>query len=224
VATAVSHTLGVVALGSMILLAGSALPAERIYPILSAASALLVVGIGLWMVSRQWPVVIGAFRRVPVLAPAHSGGHPHPHGLSHAHDGGHDHGNDHGLGHGHTHPHPNGHDHPEARPIGWRALFALGLSGGLVPSTSALLILVATVATGRPAYGLLLVAAFGVGMAAVLVGLGFALVLAGERLERVDDKPWVATVMTAAPVVGAFVVLGLGVFLTAQAMGGTRIL
>ena len=60
--------------------------------------------------------------------------------------------------------------------VSWRSLFALGLSGGLVPSASALILLLGSIAAGRVAYGLVLVVAFGIGMAIVLGGVGFALV------------------------------------------------
>lgn len=222
-ATAVSHTLGVVVLGAVILAAGSALPAERVLPVLSLVSAMLVVAIGAWMLARQWPVIAGYARRgfqvAPVASASHSQDHDHDHDPGH----GHSHGHSHGHGHGHSHGHGHAHSHPHAAPgqAGWRTLFALGLSGGLVPSTSALLILVATVATGRPAFGLVLVAAFGLGMAAVLVSLGVALSIAGERLNRLGGRrSWLGGVLAFAPVLGALAVLGLGIVLTAQSLGG----
>jgi ABC-type nickel/cobalt efflux system permease component RcnA len=239
-ATAVSHTLGVVALGAAILLAGSALPADRVYPVLGLASAVLVVAIGAWMLWRQGPLLGALVRRLtpagaPVLAVAGSG-HPHRHVGRHGNDHDHDHDHDHGtaLARAHEQPHAStgmhshgfggAHAHvaPAAGMVGWRTLFALGLSGGLVPSTNALLILVATVATGRPAYGLVLVAAFGLGMAAVLVGLGIALVVAGDRLGVIGSaRPGLARVLQVAPLGGAAAVLVLGLYLTWQALSGT---
>lgn len=222
-ATAVSHTLGVVVLGAVILAAGSALPAERVLPVLSLVSAMLVVAIGAWMLARQWPVIAGYARRgfqvAPVASASHSQDHDHDHDPGH----GHSHGHSHGHGHGHSHGHGHAHSHPHAAPgqLGWRTLFALGLSGGLVPSTSALLILVATVATGRPVFGLVLVAAFGLGMAAVLVSLGVALSIAGDRLNRLGARrSWLGGALAFAPVLGAIAVLGLGIVLTAQSLGG----
>ena len=62
----------------------------------------------------------------------------------------------------------------------------LGLAGGLIPSTSALLIPVGRHRRGsRPAFGLVLVVAFGVGMAAVMSGIGLVLVTARDRVDRV---------------------------------------
>ncbi len=75
---------------------------------------------------------------------------------------------------------------PAGTTISWRSLFVLGLAGGLIPSTSALLILLGSIAAGRPAFGFILVVAFGLGMALVMGGIGLALVLARGRLDRVD--------------------------------------
>ena len=48
----------------------------------------------------------------------------------------------------------------------------MGLVGGLVPSPSALLLLLAAVALGRPWFGFVLVLAFGIGMAVALAAVG----------------------------------------------------
>ena len=102
--------------------------------------------------------------------------------------------------------------------MSWRSLFALGLSGGLVPSASALILLLGSIAAGRVAYGLILVVAFGIGMAIVLGGVGFALVHASRLVSRLPraaalDRGWdVLQLATAA------VVLVLGFVLTGQAM------
>ena len=52
------------------------------------------------------------------------------------------------------------------------------------PLDSALLILLGSIAAGRPAFGLILVVAFGLGMAAVMSGVGLAMVFARGRLDR----------------------------------------
>jgi ABC-type nickel/cobalt efflux system permease component RcnA len=53
-----------------------------------------------------------------------------------------------------------------------RHLVSLGLAGGLVPCWDAVGLVVLSAALGRLAVGVLLVIAFGAGMAAVLVGVG----------------------------------------------------
>ena len=72
---------------------------------------------------------------------------------------------------------------PAGSSLSWRSLFVLGLAGGIIPSTNALIILLATIATGRAVYGLVLVVAFGLGMAVVLGGVGLGLVLARDRMD-----------------------------------------
>src|SRR5439155_2269348 len=91
----------------------------------------------------------------------------------------------HGHAHQDGHEHPHGHEHPApGSTVSWRSLFALGLSGGLVPSASALILLLGSIAAGRVAYGVVLVIAFGVGMAIVLGGVGIALVHASRLAAR----------------------------------------
>ena len=102
--------------------------------------------------------------------------------------------------------------------ITWRSLFLLGLAGGLIPSTSALLILLGSIAAGRPAFGFILVVAFGLGMAAVMSGVGLALVAARDRFDRIQVDGGLARIREAVPLVAAVVVLGFGVVLTAQAI------
>jgi ABC-type nickel/cobalt efflux system permease component RcnA len=135
----------------------------------------------------------------------------------HSHDHGDGHGHDHGLGHGHTHPHA---PHPGST-ISWRSLFLLGLAGGLIPSTSALLILLGSIAAGRPAFGFVLVVAFGLGMAAVMSGIGLVLVAARDRVDGASIGGRLTTARELVPLVASVVVLGFGVYLTAQALVGT---
>jgi ABC-type nickel/cobalt efflux system permease component RcnA len=110
---------------------------------------------------------------------------------------------------------------PPGGTISWRSLFVLGLAGGLIPSASALLILLGSIAAGRPAFGFVLVVAFGLGMALVMSGIGLALVLARGRLERVDSASTLGSVSRALPLVASFLVFGLGIYLTVQAVAGT---
>jgi ABC-type nickel/cobalt efflux system permease component RcnA len=114
----------------------------------------------------------------------------------------------------HTHLPPTG------STITWRGLFALGLAGGLIPSTSALLILLGSIAAGRPAFGFVLVVAFGLGMALVMSGIGLALVMARGRLDRFDGSSAVGRLSGYVPLAAACVVLALGLYLTVQAVGG----
>jgi nickel/cobalt exporter len=98
-------------------------------------------------------------------------------------------------GHGHPHPHEHEpgpshpHDHPGAvpgvgRPLGWRGLVALGLAGGLVPSPSAVVVLLGGIALGQAWFGVALVLAYGLGMAATLTGVGLLLAHLRTRMDR----------------------------------------
>ena len=100
----------------------------------------------------------------------------------------------------------------------------LGLAGGLIPSASALLILLGSIAAGRPAFGFVLVVAFGLGMAAVMSGIGLALVVARGKLDRVDTSSWLGRATTHLPLLASCLVLGFGVYLTIQAVAANTVL
>lgn len=111
------------------------------------------------------------------------------------------------------------HAPPPGSTITWRSLFALGLAGGLIPSTSALLILLGSIAAGRPAFGLVLVVAFGLGMATVMSGIGLLLVATRDRFDRLSGGRALDRVRDVVPLVAALLVFGFGIYLTVQALG-----
>ncbi len=65
----------------------------------------------------------------------------------------------------------------------------MGFAGGLVPSPSALVVLVGAIALGRAWFGVLLVVAYGAGMAVTLTGAGLLLVRARAALDRRAARP-----------------------------------
>ena len=87
----------------------------------------------------------------------------------------------------------------------------------MVPSVSALILLLGSISLGRPEYGIVLTVAFGLGMAAVLVGVGMALVYARGLLERLPDRARSARLGELLPTVTAGFVLVAGILITAQA-------
>jgi ABC-type nickel/cobalt efflux system permease component RcnA len=97
-------------------------------------------------------------------------------------------------------------------------LFVLGLAGGIIPSTSALLILLGAIASGRAAFGMVLVIAFGFGMALVMTGIGLLVVGARGRLDSVGTGTAFGWVRQWLPLTAAVIVLGLGIYLTLQAV------
>jgi ABC-type nickel/cobalt efflux system permease component RcnA len=130
-------------------------------------------------------------------------GHRHHH---HPHD--HDH-------HGHRHDHHG----PAGRPLGRRGLVALGLAGGLVPSPSAVVVLLAGIALGRAWFGVALVLAYGIGMAATLTGIGLLLAHLRSRMDRrlrVPAGSWPARLGRLLPAVTASVIVLVGLGLALQ--------
>ncbi|WP_020117812.1 sulfite exporter TauE/SafE family protein [Streptomyces canus] len=155
-------------------------------------------------------------------APATAATHTHAHAPSHTHDHEHDH------HHGHDHPHPHDHSHALEHTHGGsthihavaptvRGTILLGFAGGLVPSPSAVVVLVGAAALGQAWFGLLLVVAYGVGLALTLTAAGFAVVRLGSGVTRLLDRrprlaasPMTALVRRTAPLMSAFVVVALG--------------
>jgi nickel/cobalt transporter (NicO) family protein len=203
-AVTLSHTLGVLVLAAVVLLAADLLPPEQLYPILTAVSgaAVTVIGAGL---------LVGCLRRF-ARSRSHDHDHPHEHASVHRHGW---------RVHSHDVPSPAAPAGPSLP--GRRGLIAIGLAGGLVPSPAALVLLLAAIAAGQPAYGLLVALSFGVGMAAVLSGIGLLLVHGrrrlSDRLERRGSRlPAAQRLAAAMPWAIAIVITAGGVLLTGQAL------
>jgi len=112
--------------------------------------------------------------------------HTHDHADGHSHD--HDHTHNHG--HDHHHDHDHGHHPAAGRPdaLSWRSLLALGISGGLLPCPSALILMLSAIALRQVGVGLVLILAFSIGLASVLTGIGLIMVYAGRFLERLPIR------------------------------------
>ncbi len=111
--------------------------------------------------------------------------------------------------HGHEHTHT--HDHSS---VEWRSLVPLGLAGGLVPSPSAIVVLLGAIALGRAWFGVALVIAYGLGMAATLTAAGLALVRARGAIERrLPTLGRLSSVVGALPVITAAAIVAGGLFL-----------
>ena len=184
-----THTAGVLLLG-LVLTTSRAVASERVYPWLGLGSGLLLTAVGIGLLVR-----------------ARSGHHRHPHG------------------HGHDHEHPQGHDHghgdpvPGGRPLGRRGLVALGLAGGLVPSPSAVVVLLGGIALGQAWFGVALVLAYGLGMAATLTGVGLLLAHLRTRMDRRLHIPAGSLLARAArllPAATASVIVVVGLVLAAN--------
>lgn len=99
-------------------------------------------------------------------------------------------------------------------PFSRRGLVLIGVAGGLLPSPSAFLVLLTALATGRLAFGLVLIVAFSLGLAATVSSVGLAARAGREVLRhRAEESSLARRVSTAMPLVSAVVILvaGLGV-------------
>src|SRR5262249_4270113 len=123
------------------------------------------------------------------------------------------------------HEHHHGHSHAPPAP-GLRGLIALGISGGILPCPTALVVMLGAIALDRVGYGLVLIAAFSVGLAAVLTTIGVLLVYAkrvlngGGGLGSLARRgPLPARWLQVVPVGSALAILAAGLVLTTQALG-----
>lgn len=199
----ITHTAGVFALGVITLLASEYVVPERLYPWLSLLSGAMVVAIGVTLLARR---IFVAFRSRS-HEQLHSNDHSHGH-----HHAGTDPTKPHSHG-GRTHSHlPPGADGAH---VTWKSLLALGISGGILPCPSALVVLLAAISLHRVAYGLLLVMAFSAGLAGVLTAVGMAFVYAGRLLKSSRNLGRLSSVL---PVASAFVITCAGLIICYEAL------
>lgn len=209
----ITHTAGVLALGLVILFASRTILPEQLYPWLTLVSGLLVAALGLTVLRQR---LLG----LPAFGHHHD---DHDRGHDPAHDHHHDHEHSHAHAHGLPHTH-DGHSHSHVPPgtegerVTWRSLLALGISGGLLPCPSALLALLGAVAVGRAGFGVLVVIAFSVGLAATLTGVGLLFLYAGRLLERRAVSSRWSGLLQFAPAAAALAVTASGVLIVARAV------
>ncbi|MFN7944295.1 MAG: sulfite exporter TauE/SafE family protein [Blastocatellia bacterium] len=122
--------------------------------------------------------------------------------------------------HDHEHSH-DGHSHSHLPPerVTWRNLLSLGISGGLLPCEAALALAIGAIGINRPAFGLLLILAFSLGLAGVLTGIGIAFVYTGDFLKsRSREQSALQSLATTLPALSALVIAVIGGFITWQAL------
>jgi nickel/cobalt exporter len=110
-------------------------------------------------------------------------------------------------GHAHHHHHRDGND--------LRSLLAVGISGGLLPCPSALVVLLAAISLHRVGFGLLLVLAFSLGLAAAITAVGLVAVLAKSAFARFDGRGRLVAVL---PAVSAGVIVLAGAAMVVRAV------
>jgi ABC-type nickel/cobalt efflux system permease component RcnA len=158
-----AHTAGVYLLGALTLYASRYIVPEQLYPWLGAISGLSVAGLGIFIFLRHWS--------------GETGDHSHAPGERHSHwflsifkqparadlaDGA-----------------PIYSDSKTIElPLSLRELCVLGVTGGIVPCPAALVVLLSAFSLHRIGFGLFLISAFSLGLAAVLVIIGLTTVYA----------------------------------------------
>ena len=221
-----THTFSVIALGIVMLVAQGFAP-DDIVPWLSLFSGVLIVGIGAWLLARN----MKQYYRGGTHSQTHGHQHPHPHDHSHDHDHSHaddhDHGHDpshdhsddddHGHSHDHALTHSHGgqtHSHAPPERTGFWGLLSLGISGGIVPCVDALIGLLFAISLGKLVWGLIILCAFSLGLAAVLVAIGILMVMAKPVIQRFTGEGiW----LQRLPMISAAVVILLGAILVFKA-------
>src|SRR5262249_9220710 len=118
--------------------------------------------------------------------------------------------------HGHAHGHGHHHRLPPSGEVSFKELFALGVTGGIVPCPAALVVLLGALSLGRVAFGLVLIAAFSIGLAAVLIAIGLVMVYARRLLSGVRGEGPIIT--RWLPLASSAVMALVGVAIAIQAL------
>jgi nickel/cobalt transporter (NicO) family protein len=122
-------------------------------------------------------------------------------------------GHHHQHDHDHSHEHGRHHHHHHDR----RGLLGVGVAAGLLPCPSALVVLLSAIALHRIGFGLALIVAFSLGLAATITSIGLVAVLAKRAFSRISlDGPLIRLL----PAASAVVILLVGVTITLKALPG----
>ena len=191
-----THTIGVFALGFVTFVAAQYIVPERLYPVLSGLSGLGILVIGLGML----------WTRVAALHRAHAQGsdlyadEDEREAFFHADE---------------SAAAPPADEKDE--PLSLRTLLVLGVTGGILPCPSALVVMLSAIYLHRIAFGMTMIVAFSLGLAAVLTLIGILVVRARGWLERL---PLAGALTTRLPIVSAAIVTVLGFVLLVRAFNG----
>jgi ABC-type nickel/cobalt efflux system permease component RcnA len=206
-ALTVAHTAGVLALGLIVLAALPQVATEQIYPWITLGSGIFVTILGARAVARE-------VRRNLPIAHVHEHAHPHAHPHDHVHV--------HALGAGHEHTHDHllddeeharAHAIPGSAPLTFRSAVLAAMSGNIAPCPAAFVVLLAAIQLHQVAYGLALIVAFSLGLAAVLTVLGVAVVRGASWLVA---RPQFDRVARWAPLLTAAVIASVGAAMIGQ--------
>ena len=209
----ISHTAGVYLLGGITLWAQRYIVPEHVYPVLGVLSGLMIAALGFYLFLQRY---VGVAMH---LSHSHAGfvhSHSFFSGFSNAAGAG--------------QPHDHGAEitalTEKADSLGKRVplaqLLGLGITGGIVPCPAALVVLLSAVALHRIAFGLFLILAFSLGLAAVLIIMGLLMVFARTFMSQFRAEDLLFT--RWLPLISAAVMSCLGVGIAVKALLAAGIL
>jgi ABC-type nickel/cobalt efflux system permease component RcnA len=188
-AVAVMHTASVLGLGLLVITLEQTFRPESLYPWLGLLSGLVAIGLGAYL-------TIG---RLTAWSAARSAdAHERDHGHEHRHDRG---------GYGHNHGLPAG-----VSLTSRRGMLALALAGGILPSPSALIVMLGAINAHRVGYGIGLILAFSAGLALALIVVSLGALRARAAMANRLSSFWGRLV----PVLSASAIVVVGVFLAVR--------
>jgi nickel/cobalt exporter len=189
-----SHTAGVFALGAITLYASRYIVPEQLYPWLGVFSGLTIAGLGGYMFLRRWSGLD--------LDHSHTSGQLHSHWFSSSK----------GMAAETAPPEPG-------KSVSLYQLFALGITGGIIPCPAALVVLLSAFSLHRIGLGFFLITAFSLGLAGVLIGFGMLMVYGRRFMTRLRaDGPLTTRWL---PVASAAFMTILGAAIAVRALATT---
>ncbi len=225
----ISHVISVILVGVLVLLVADFFWSEKLSLWIGLFSGLLIFGIGIWLFISRLRLFRKGGRFSGIKNKNKPGVTPHSAimqnsaiitDLNNISASGptrgalvflpiSNHSHHHHSGHSHEHDDEHSHHHYDPNLSVWNNIM-LGISGGIVPCPKAIVILLLAISLQRITLGIIIILAFSLGLAAVLMAIGIIMVRASHLLKnRFEDKR-----IQLLPVLGSSIIIGLGVFLT----------
>jgi ABC-type nickel/cobalt efflux system permease component RcnA len=184
-----AHTIAVLLLGALLFFA-TGFATESLFTWITLVSGVAVAAIG----ARSLSAAVGRLRHERDHAQAHAAGLDHHH---HGDDGGHS------------------HAIPGSAPLHFPSAVIAALSGGIAPCPAAIVVLLTALHLHRVGYGLFLIVVFSLGLAAILTGLGLAVVHGAAWLQQ---RSSFARLTLIAPFLTSGVISIIGAIMLAQGL------
>ena len=222
---AVSHSLVVWALAAVALQFGNALIAEQAEPYFMLLSAVVVIGVAVWMFLRTRADVAATDAQNQA-----SHGHLHDHDHGHQHDHGHDHHHTHDAAHEsqtgdvvYQDAHERAHAEDIKRRFAGRKVTTgqiamFGLTGGLVPCPASVTILMICLHLKRFSLGIAMVASFSIGLAISLVSVGVVAAWGARHVDKRFGNGKLGDIARKMPYVSSALMALVGALVGVQAL------